>query len=126
VKVIGLPANGETIYARLYSFAGGAWHYLDYTYTAASLATLISPPPSSTLMGSNVTFTWSAGADVTMVYLFLGSNGVGSNNLYSSGYTTHKSVNVTGLPVNGETIYARLYWYLGGAWHHLDYTYMAE
>jgi hypothetical protein len=78
------------------------------------------------LTGSSVTFTWSAGNGVTEYYLFLGSSGVGSNDLYSSGYTTHTSLNVTGLPVNGETVYARLYSYLGGAWHYLDYTYTAK
>jgi hypothetical protein len=126
VNVTGLPVNGETVYARLYSFFGGAWHYLDYTYTAESLATLVSPAPNSTLTGTSETFTWSSGAGITLYYLFLGSEGVGSNNLYSSGYTTHNSVNVTGLPVNGETVYARLYWYVDGAWQHLDYTYTAE
>jgi serine protease len=126
VNVTGLPINGETIYARIYSFIGGAWHCDDYTYTAASQATLASPPPSSTLTGSSVTFTWSAGTGVTLYYLFLGSNGVGSENLYSSGYTTHNSVNVTGLPENGETVYARLYSQLGRAWHYLDYTYTAK
>jgi hypothetical protein len=126
VNVTGLPVNGETIYARLYSFIGGAEHTFDYTYTAATQATLTSPAPSSTLTGSSVTFTWSAGNGVTEYYLFLGSSGVGSNDLYSSGYTTHTSLNVTGLPVNGETVYARLYSYLGGAWHYLDYTYTAK
>jgi sugar lactone lactonase YvrE len=126
VSVTGLPVNGETIYARLYSFFGGVWHYLDYTYTAESLATLTSPTPNSTLTGSSETFSWSGGTGITLYYLFLGSEGVGSNNLYSSGYTTHNSVSVTGLPVNGETVYARLYWQVDGDWHYLDYTYTAE
>jgi len=126
VNVNGLPVNGEAIYARLYSFIGGAWESLDYTYAAASQATLTSPAPSSTLTGSSVAFTWSAGTGVSMYYLLLGSDGVGSSNLYNSGYTFHKSVNVTGLPVNGETIYARLYSQLGGAWHYLDYSYTAQ
>jgi sugar lactone lactonase YvrE len=126
VNVSDLPVNGETIYARLYSFIGGAWECLDYTYTAASPATLTSPAPSSTLTGSSVTFNWSSGTGVTMYYLFLGSDGVGSDNLYNSGYTSRKSLNVTGLPVNGETIYARLYSSIGGAWHYVDYTYTAE
>jgi len=126
VSVTGLPVNGEVVYARLYWSISGDWHYLDFTYTAESLATLTSPVPSSTLMGSSATFTWSGGDGITLYYLFLGGNGVGSNDLYDSGYTTHKSVNVTGLPVNGETVYARLYWYIDGTWHHLDYAYKAE
>jgi hypothetical protein len=126
VSVTGLPLNGEMVYARLYWTIGGAWHYLDYTYTAASVATLTSPTPNSTLTGSSETFTWSGGDGITLYYLFLGSTGAGSNNLYNSGYTTHNSVNVTGLPVNGETVYARLYWKVDGAWHYADSTYTAE
>jgi sugar lactone lactonase YvrE len=126
VNVTGLPVNGETVYARLYSFIGGAWHYLDYTYRAESLATLTSPAPNSKLTGSSITFNWSGGDGIMLYYLFLGSTGVGSSNIYSSGYTTHDSVNVTGLPQNGETVYARLYWYVDEAWHYFDYTYTAE
>jgi hypothetical protein len=114
------------VYARLYWTISGAWHYIDYIYRAESLATLTSPTPNSTLTGSSETFTWSGGDGIPLYYLFLGSNGAGSNNLYNSGYTTHNSVSVTGLPVNGETIYARLYWQVDGAWHHADYTYTAE
>jgi hypothetical protein len=32
--VSGLPSNGKTIYARLYSYINGAWQYTSYTYTA--------------------------------------------------------------------------------------------
>jgi hypothetical protein len=32
--VNGLPTNGETIYARLYSIIGGVTYYNDYTYKA--------------------------------------------------------------------------------------------
>ena len=125
-SVTRLPVNGVTAYARHYSFFGGAWRYFDCTYTAESLATLTSPAPYSTLTGSRETFTWSAGTGITLYYLFLGSDGVVSNNLYSSGDTTHESVNATRLPVNGEAVSARLYWYVVGAWRHLDYTYTAE
>jgi hypothetical protein len=125
VNVTDLPTNGETIYARLYSLIGGAWRSLDYTYKAVSLATLTSPGPNSTLAGSSVTFAWSAGTGVTKYELYLGS-GKGTGDLYHSGYTTARSVNVAGLPVDGRKIYARLYSYVGGAWQYLDYIYTAE
>jgi hypothetical protein len=32
-SVTGIPATGGTLYVRLYSFIGGAWQYIDYTYT---------------------------------------------------------------------------------------------
>ena len=31
-SVTGIPATGGTLYVRLYSFIGGAWQYIDYTY----------------------------------------------------------------------------------------------
>jgi len=33
--VSGIPTNGVTLYARLYSKINGAWQYIDYTYTEA-------------------------------------------------------------------------------------------
>jgi len=127
VSVTGLPVNGQTIYARLYSFIGGTWHALDYIYHAPSLqVALVSPPPNSTLTGSNVTFTWSSVTGVSKYELYLGTNGSGSDNLYHSGITTATSAKVTGLPTNGEKISARLYWFASGTWQFLDYFYTAE
>jgi hypothetical protein len=33
---------------------------------------------------------------------------------------------VSGLPINGEKVYARLYWLIDGTWYSADYTYMAQ
>jgi hypothetical protein len=33
---------------------------------------------------------------------------------------------VTNLPTNGETLYARLYSLINGAWQYHDYTYTAR
>jgi hypothetical protein len=55
--------------------------------------------------------------------LYLGSTGVGSLNLYSSGHTTATSTGVTGIPTYGQTIYARLFSEIGGFWQSVDYTY---
>jgi hypothetical protein len=125
--VNGLPINGETIYARLFTNNGGTWLHTDYTYKAVTeaQAVLTTPAPSSTLAGSSVTFSWTAAPSATGYILSLGSTGAGSTNLYYSGSTTATSVNVTGLPINGETIYARLFTQLGGSWVHTDYTYTA-
>jgi hypothetical protein len=126
-SVTGLPTNGATVYARLYSKIAGAWQYTDYTYTAAGAtkAAMISPTPGTTLTGANVTFTWSAGAGVTAYLLELGTTGVGSQNLFNSGGKVALSANVTGLPTTGGTVYARLYSKIAGAWVYTDYTYTA-
>ena len=36
--VSGLPADGSTMYVRLWSFVGAAWQWYDYTYTATGPA----------------------------------------------------------------------------------------
>jgi hypothetical protein len=127
VTATGLPANGETIYARLLTNDGGTWMHTDYTYKAVTeaQAALTSPTPGSTLTASSEKFTWGSASGATGYILELGSTGVGSYNLYYSGSTTATSVTATGLPANGETIYARLLTNNGGTWLHTDYTYKA-
>ena len=126
-SVTGLPTNGETLYARIYSWINGAWQYHDYTYTAtATPAVLTTPTPGSTLSSSSVTFQWTAGAGVTQYVLGIGSTGVGSYNLYNSTPITATQASVSGLPTNGETLYARLYSWINGAWQYKDYTYTAQ
>jgi len=52
--------------------------------------------------------------------------GVNQYEYYNSGLTPGTSTQVTNLPTNGETVYARL-WYRvdGGAWQSVDSTYTA-
>jgi hypothetical protein len=125
MTVNGLPTDGETIYARLYSILYGAWVYNDYTFTSASLARLISPAPGSSLTGTNVKFTWSAvtGAQYD---LHLSAVAPGGYDLYATGRLTSTSKTVNGLPTNGATIYARLYTILNGVTLYNDYMYMAQ
>jgi len=44
--------------------------------------------------------------------------------LYLSGHVTSLSATVSGLPVNGEKIYARLYSIINGATQYNDYIYL--
>jgi hypothetical protein len=92
------------------------------TGLTANQPTLTSPTPG-TVLGSSATFSWSPGVGVTEYAFFLGTNGAGSYNLYDSGHTTATSATVTGLPENGVTLYARLWWYVNGAWQYSDYTF---
>ena len=91
--------------------------------TGLPATALISPTPGTVLTGPSVTFTWTPGTGATEFDLWLGFNGAGSSDLYSSGVTTATSATVTGLQTKGITIYARLYYEVAGVWHHLDYTY---
>jgi len=89
----------------------------------AQTAVLTSPTPGSVLDGPSVTFTWTGDTGVTNYALWLGLNGAGSSDLYASGWVTATSADVTGLPVKGATIYARLYWEIGGKVAYSDYIY---
>jgi hypothetical protein len=126
LTVSGLPVNGETIYVRLITYYGSASAYINYTYTAATAAVLTTPAPGSTLAGSSVTFNWSPAANATGYALWAGTTGTGagSDNLYYSGEvaSTVTSLMVSGLPVNGETIYVRLITYHGSASTFITYT----
>jgi hypothetical protein len=124
-----LPANGETIYARLWFQIDGEWQYGDYTYIASPstvLPALTSPEPNTVLPSSGVTFTWTTGSGTSDINLMLGSTGVGSHNLYQSGVSAASSATVRSLPTNGEVIYARLWFKINGVWEYADYTYRAQ
>jgi hypothetical protein len=123
----GLPANGETVYVRLSTDYNGLLAHSDTTYTAATAAVLTTPTPETTLSGSSVMFTWLPGTTgATQYYISVGSTGVGSSNIYNSGWRDVTSWTATGLPTNGETVYVRLSTDFGGTTVHNDYTYTAH
>jgi hypothetical protein len=127
--VASIPANGVTVFARLYSKIAGVWSYVDYTFTESgtSAAAALSSPTATTLTGSEVTFTWSAGTGVTNYMLYVGSTGPGSHNLYDVGSVTSTSADVTGLPTDGSKVYVRLYSKLNGNWTtYTDYVFTAS
>jgi len=128
VTVTGMPTLGVTVYARLYSTIYRVTQYYDYVYTEAAsvLAALRSPVPGSTLGISSVMFSWSAGTFVMQYELLLGTSGVGSYNLYNSGWTTATSATVTSLPAKGAKVYARLSSKGSGGTQYIDYTYTEQ
>jgi hypothetical protein len=132
VVASGLPTDNSTIYATLWTYipnSGSPWVINDYTFRAANKpVALVSPAPGSTLTGSTVTFSWAPGNGSSTYALDLGSTGPGTNNLYNSGHIAATSVTVSGLPTNGETIYAQLWSYIansGSPWSITNYTYTA-
>jgi hypothetical protein len=126
--VTGLPTNGETIYAELWAFVNNVWVPTNYIYTAAttSAAVLTSPAPGSVLPSAGATFSWTPADGATTYALTLGSSGPGSSDIYNSGPVSATSVTVTGLPANGEMIYAQLWTYINNAWVFISYTFTAQ
>ncbi|HEV2326115.1 MAG TPA: hypothetical protein VGS10_19405, partial [Terracidiphilus sp.] len=123
---VTLPANGATIYVRLWTaLNGSATQYNDYTYTEASAtpAAMSSPSPGSTLALGSTTFTWTAGSSgTTGYYLWIGTS-PGTYNLDNLGEFTGTSATVS-LPTSGATIYVRLWTQFNGSTlQYNDYTY---
>ncbi len=127
--VAGLPTNGSTVYATLYSKISGNWVPNNYTYTAYNLAAsegvMSTPNPGSNLTNSTVTFTWTAGAGASAYWLDVGGT-PGANNYSSSGNLGNVlTTTVSGLPTDGSMIYATLYSLIGGQWYGNTYNYTA-
>jgi len=80
---------------------------------AASMATITSPTPGSTLTGASTTFTWNAGpAGTTGYYLWVGTS-LGAADLVNIGPLSGTSATVN-LPTNGATVYVRLWTVING------------
>ncbi len=128
--VSGLPSDGSTIYATLYSLVNGSWVNNMYTYTAFSAssaaAVLTTPTPETTLTATSVTFSWTPASPPTNYWIDMGST-AGGNNYEQSGSlpSSQTSVTVSGLPSDGSTIYVTLYSFIGGNWVSNSYTYTA-
>jgi hypothetical protein len=128
--VAGLPASGQMIYFRLWSYVDGSWQSADAAYQASGAsgppakAAMTSPAAGAVLAGSTATFNWNAGSAVTRYYLMAGL-WKGGNTLFNQDMNMAQSATVTGLPVDGSRIYVRLFSYIGNAWQFSDYEYTA-
>jgi hypothetical protein len=123
--VNSIPANGVTVFVRLYYRLSGTWHSIDYTYTESGSPTppALQTPLTGTPLSGPTTFTWSTGGGPTGYQLAVGTIGVGTDDLYYSGVTTATSSAAVTIPANGVTVFVRLYYRLNVTWYSIDYTY---
>ena len=126
-SVTTLPTDGSIVHVRLwYKNNGSNWKYIDASYTAANaMPSFTAPTVGSILTGSSQTFSWT---QVAESWLYLGST-PGSGNIANSGNLgAVTTFTATGLPTDGSTIHARL-WYRNtsglGAWQYIDAQYTA-
>jgi hypothetical protein len=123
-----LPTNGSTVWARLWYLINGNWSFTDTSYTSYGAGTkgvITTPTPGSTLTGSTVTFSWTAGSGATAYWIDAG-NVAGGNQYYQSGNLGNVlTTTVSGLPTNGTTVYITLYSLIAGNWQSNGYTYTA-
>lgn len=128
-QITALPVDGSTVHIRLWYKNAGTWKSVDSSYIADTdnsvIPAISSPLANSTLSGASETFSWVAnGATVTEWWLYAGSS-VGANDLYDSGSLgVASSDTITTLPIDGSTVYIRL-WYKSGSWKSVDTLYTA-
>ena len=99
---------------------------LNTAFAQSPQGAITTPIPGSTLSGSTVTFTWSAGTGASGYWLDVGTAEYG-NTIYQSGTLSNTvfSQTVSGLPTNGSPVYVTLYTISGGTKVYNEYTYTA-
>ncbi len=127
-EVTGLPYDGRTLYARLYSDMGGEeWPHEDYTYTTHTGEAVLISPEDGFLLHQNTTFVWeqynaqniALGVSATVECL---DDPECPENYFYGEYLT-SPVTVDNLPEDGSTVYVRLWSDMGGPWIERDYVY---
>ncbi len=121
--VTGFPDNGQWYY-----WAVQAWNYdgssgWSYSYfkngpsAAPAQVTLSSPASGATVNGTTVTFQWNAAARAYDYYLEVATD-AGFTDMVFDNYVggTYTSLQLTGMPDNGQTFYWRV-----AAWNELGF-----
>ncbi len=131
VTIPSLPTDGRTLYFRLW-YRTNEWRAVDITYTACNscapsspIVEINDPVDGSTLLESSKTFHWQTNSNNLNVleWHFMLGTSIGGTDLYNSSLGTATQVTVTGLPTNGSTIYARLWYRTVNGWAFNDFSY---
>ena len=128
--VTGLPLDGSNVYVTLYTKINGSYQdnfgaYLRTTTTYRSAAiNITSPVPGSTLGGFAATFTWSNGGGAQSYWLDVGT-APRQGAIFGANVGTATSQQVTGLPMDGSTVYVTLYAFINGVWQPRPFTFKA-
>jgi hypothetical protein len=112
-------AGGQTVFARLWTEAGGVWRFSDSSFkTAATVATLTSPINGATNVNTALPMQWTAVLNAQAYYLYGGTT-LGTNNLVNTGEIHQTSYLAIGLPAS-QAVFARLWTKVGGIWRYSD------
>ncbi|MEK7560571.1 MAG: cohesin domain-containing protein, partial [Patescibacteria group bacterium] len=85
--------------------------------------TTLTPPANSTLQASTATFTWNAVTGATEYWLYAGST-QGTRNITNSGSLgLNTTATVTNIPLNGATVWIRIWYKVNGVWKSQDFSY---
>ncbi len=92
---------------------------------------MISPGLGTPLATTTATFDWSTGSGVDIYGLGVGTSYESIANdpwgdIYADTTGTSTSAEVSGIPIDGNTLYVRLWWKSYGKWKYVDYQYQTQ
>ncbi len=123
---VALPKDGKYIDVELRSYIADKYFIKKYRFKqAVDISYVISPVQGSVLSSSILVLQWHKGVNATEQYLYVGTGGYGSANIYSGWVNGKTSKTLYGLPRNGEYIYITLLSKINGKWHYSYFKYRA-
>lgn len=124
--VSGMPTDGRTLHARLWSLIDGTYRFRDHVLTASpGGAVITSPAAGSSLAGATQVFQWNdVGASLYQLWV---GNAPGTYDIgfFPASGTAATSTTASPLPVDGRTLHLRLWSAIGGTYVFRDFTYQA-
>jgi len=122
---VSLPKDGKYVDVELRSYITDKYFIKKYRFKQSTNPSLIiSHANGAYLDSSAITLRWSTGINVTKRYMYIGTSGHGSKDVFQ-GYLTGNSKTIYNLPKNGETIYVTFLSMIDGKWNYRYYTYTA-
>jgi len=123
---VGLPKDGKYVDIELYSYIGDTYFVKKYRYLqSVDPSHMLSPSNGTTMDSGVVVFRWKIGLGVTEQYLYIGTSGYGSTDIYSGWVNGKTSLTLYNLPRNAESISVMLLSKINGKWQYRYYTYKA-
>lgn len=86
---------------------------------------ITSPTPNTALPATTVTFEWVAGGELVTEWSLQVGTSQGAFDLHDSGPLAGTSRTVSGLPLDGGSVFARLGYRVETVWNYKDFLYVA-
>lgn len=130
-EVSGIPLDGNTVYVRLWWRFQNDWFFKDYSFKTDNRPVLETPESQVLIDERDVIFSWSSMPGVEEYYLNVGSSAadletMNGGDIFSASTEAQTSVLVTGIPLAGNPVFARLWWKIADQWSFTDYRFDTE